>query len=371
MFAFNITIFVTYLLLLNFTTMSVTVREKKRNKGGVILYLDVYHNGARKYQSLNINISPADSKKSVKEKRRLAEIKKSEKEIELASEGSSYRPEHLKKVDFYNYLESYLDSYTKKDVRMIQRAIQLFMDFNNKNKLYVNELTPRLIEGFRDFLIDPINGLSGETPKNYFSRFKKVLRAAVRDNVLSLSPAENIQFKKSQIKMNPRKEILTSEEVKHLFNTHCDSEVVKTAFLFSCFTGLGLSEIKRLTWCHLKYNRIKIRRSKTGVLIDNKLSQKALEMIGKPGRQNDLVFDINFSDTWITKVLKNWMKKATIEKHVTFYCARHTFATNLLLNGANLKTVSDLMGQTSVKHTEKYLNYINPAKEDAIEQLFN
>ncbi len=351
--------------------MSVTVRTKKRKSGGKTLYLDIYEEGIRKYESLGIIIYPSDSNSIIKEKKKLADIKRSEKEIDLASKGTNYRPKHLKKIDFYNYLEKYLEQYSKKDKRMIQRAIQLFMDFNNKEKLYVTEITPKLIEGYRDFLTDPIHGFSGETPKNYFSRFKKVLRAAVSDNILLTSPAENILFKKSQLKMNPRKEILTTAEIKLLFETPCDSEIVKRTFLFSCMTGLGISEIRRLKWSNLKNNRLKITRSKTGVLIDSKLSNKAIEILGPPGKSDSYVFDIQYSDTWINQVLKDWVIQAKIQKHITFYCARHSFATNLLINGANLKTVSDLMGQTSVKHTEQYLNHINSAKEQAIDQLYN
>jgi len=63
------------------------------------------------------------------------------------------------------------------------------------------------------------------------------------------------------------------------------------------------------------------------------------------------------------------MKQAGIHKNISFYCGRHTFATQLLLNGANLKTVADCLGHTSTTHTVKYLNYVDALKTEAIGAL--
>jgi site-specific recombinase XerD len=63
------------------------------------------------------------------------------------------------------------------------------------------------------------------------------------------------------------------------------------------------------------------------------------------------------------------MKKLKVEKDITFYCGRHTFAVQLLLHGANLKTVSELMGHSDIRSTMKYLNYIDELKNNAIDSL--
>ena len=52
-----------------------------------------------------------------------------------------------------------------------------------------------------------------------------------------------------------------------------------------------------------------------------------------------------------------------------FHCSRHSFAVNLLSNGANIKTVSDLLGHSSIVITEKYLHVIDSLKQDAIRSL--
>jgi integrase len=100
------------------------------------------------------------------------------------------------------------------------------------------------------------------------------------------------------------------------------------------------------------------------------LNQTALAIIGMPGRKNDFIFNVqNISINGLNKTIGYWVQRAEINKHITFYCARHTFACLLLMNGANLKTVADAMGHSSTKSTLKYLNFINKLQDEAIDNL--
>lgn len=64
--------------------------------------------------------------------------------------------------------------------------------------------------------------------------------------------------------------------------------------------------------------------------------------------------------------LKQWISEAGIRKHITFHCFRHTFATMMLTLGADLYTVSKLLGHTSVKMTQVYAKIVNKKKDDAV-----
>jgi len=94
-----------------------------------------------------------------------------------------------------------------------------------------------------------------------------------------------------------------------------------------------------------------------------------LNLIGTPTKKTDLIFNLTsnsgkqISDNGINKCLGNWVK---IDKHITFYRTRHTFATQLLTYGANLKTVADALGHTNTRNTIKYLNYIDSLKDEAL-----
>jgi integrase len=225
------------------------------------------------------------------------------------------------------------------------------------------------MEQYKEYLIkDP--GLSGATPHNYYTRFKKILRSAKRKGLIKEMPTSDIIFSNPSKENSLSKEVLEMEELRILSKTKCGNDEVKKAFLFCCYTGLGLAEIRKLTWSHIKSNRLNISRNKTNVKINNGLNPAALRLIGEPGEGSEHVFGINgISDNKVNKNLENWLKRTEIDKKITFYCARHSFACLLLMNGANLKSVADAMGHTSTKTTLKYLNHVERLKDDAINNI--
>ena len=69
------------------------------------------------------------------------------------------------------------------------------------------------------------------------------------------------------------------------------------------------------------------------------------------------------------KTHKKWCNKAGINKNITWHSGRHSFAVNILNNGANIKTVASLLGHSGLKHTERYTRAVDKLKEDAINSL--
>jgi len=250
---------------------------------------------------------------------------------------------------------------------MVKASLRKFREFYKLPKLLIRKLTPTMVTGFRDFLKnDP--KLSGETPYDYFARFKRVVNQAHVDGLIHNDPTKNISIKRDSNKL--KKNILTEEELKILATTQCGNSEVKRAFLFACFSGLGDAEIRNLTWEKIMNDKLIIYREKTGEQVIVNLSQTALKLLGKRGNSKEYIFHLP-STTAIAKNLKNWMKKTKIDKHISFYCGRHSFACMLLMKGANLKTVADLLGHTTTQHTLKYLNYVDPLKDEAINKLPN
>ena len=67
--------------------------------------------------------------------------------------------------------------------------------------------------------------------------------------------------------------------------------------------------------------------------------------------------------------ISKWVEDAGINKHVTFHCARHTFATLMLTQGADLYTTSKLLGHTDVKTTQIYAKIVDAKKAEAVNLL--
>ena len=115
-----------------------------------------------------------------------------------------------------------------------------------------------------------------------------------------------------------------------------------------------------------------IDQAKTGETVTIDLNKTALKLIGDQRSPDDNVFYLP-SSTACNKTLKALVRRAGITKHITWHCARHSFAVNLLtLKGDNkpdIKTVSATLGHTSLKHTEKYTRVVDEIKKQAINAL--
>jgi len=346
--------------------MSVKLRTKILSSGKKSFYLDIYIDGQRHYEFLKIYIEKGD--KDLKEKKMLAERIRAKRELEVQSEEYGFVPKHRKNIDFLVFYQNFIDSYNKKDKRLVRYSMEKLKLMIQKEKLPIRNVTPKLCEEYASFLTNPENGLKGETPYNYWTKFRRVIKEAIKEGIIRKNPTEGIIVRRitGQLKKN----VLTSDELQQLANTPCKNAEIKRAFLFACYTGLGVAELKQLTWSRIANNKIKIYREKNGAQIINDLHPVAIELLGESGWAEDKVFSLP-SDVSIGRTLKIWVKRAGIEKNISFYCGRHTFATQLLLNGANLKTVADCLGHSSTKHTIKYLNYIDELKSEAISSLPN
>ena len=352
--------------------MSVKLRTRKASKGRIRYYLDITLSKTNRSQETLFYVNPGDDKI---EKKKLAEEIKRQRELEIISKGTEFIPKHKKNLKAFDYFDDYLKEYSKKDFRTMEAVIIKFKDFmKNDHKLLLKDITEKNIKDFIDYLNTKAN-LKGETPKSYYRRFKKCLNNADDENLIDDKIFKKVKFKgNKEDGKTLKKEILTEDEIKILFDTECGNTEVKRAFLFACYSGLGLAEIKALTWYNIKNDRLIDDRKKTSTQINIKLSSKAINLLGERKENDDLIFDFSkngkvISDTAINKNLNNWVKRANINKKITFYCGRHTFAIRLLTNGANLKVVADALAHTSTNHTIKYLNYVDSLKDDATTNL--
>ena len=177
-----------------------------------------------------------------------------------------------------------------------------------------------------------------------------------------------------------RKDVLSEDEIATLIATHYQGENtnIRRAFIFCLYCGLRYCDIKDLTYRNVDYaNKVlRFEQSKTkghsassGVVVP--LNNGLLRLIGEPTStqsRESLIFPLPSYEMCL-KALRHWTKRAGIEKHITWHCARHSFAVNVLNNGANIKTVASLLGHSGLRHTEKYTRAIDSLKQEAINSL--
>jgi len=67
--------------------------------------------------------------------------------------------------------------------------------------------------------------------------------------------------------------------------------------------------------------------------------------------------------------VKAWVKRAGINKKVTWHNARHSFGTNLIFTNTDVLTASKLLGHTSLRHTQRYVDTAEEMKRKSIDRL--
>ena len=68
-------------------------------------------------------------------------------------------------------------------------------------------------------------------------------------------------------------------------------------------------------------------------------------------------------------MIKNWVKRAGIDKHCTFYVARHSFAVMSLRSSNNEKITANLLGHSTTAHTKKYLTHVEELEDQAMDSM--
>jgi integrase len=187
---------------------------------------------------------------------------------------------------------------------------------------------------------------------------------AFKENRIKENIAESIVHAKE---VNKKREFLTLDEVKMLAATPCEKPVLKAASLFSCMTGLRISDILRLEWDDIRKSadggwcmHIITKKTKTEAILP--LSDEALELCGE--RKDGKVFE-GLTMSYLALYLKDWIKAAGITKPISFHGFRHTFATLQLAAGTDLYTISKMLTHSNISTTQIYADVVNDLKRKA------
>lgn len=333
--------------------------------------------------SLYLMVSPRTpiQRQQNKETLELAKKIRFEREQEFLDNREGYRLKKEKGINFLDYYQSYIVNYTKKDIRMIQIALNRFKDFLAeyhpllKDFIKPDAITHDMMLKFADYLQ---TRSVGEGAKSILQRFKKVVRSAVDQGIMAKDPCKGVVCVVDDQVL--KKDVLSQEEIRKLMETHYqfEKENVRNAFIFCLYTGMRFCDVKDLRYSNIDYANklLRFEQDKTKghsaySWVTIPLNDGLIQLVGRPKEgetKNSLIFNLPSYES-CCKSVRRWVKRAGIDKHISWHCARHSFAVNILNNGANIKTVASLLGHSGLKHTEKYTRAVDKLKEDAINSL--
>ena len=370
---------------------SVKLRMRKLNTGNTTLYLDIYRNGKREYEYLKLYLTPektrADKEKN-RETLKLAEAIKSKRIVEVQNHEYGFKNDYAEETKFFPFFKAMcsrrLGPISKSNWGNWRSCLK-HLDRYEKNKdITFADITSEWVRGFRDYLDKDacawVNEndktkvkelpLAQNTKQSYFNKLRACLNYAFENRIIAYNPIRGIESFKGE---ESTRMYLTLEELQTLVQTECEYESIKTAFLFSCLTGLRRSDIVKLTWGEVhqqgEYTRIIFKQKKTGGQEYLDINQQAAALMGE--RQADFlkVFADIHTPSSTNNVIKRWVLRAGINKDITFHCGRHTFAVLMLDLGTDIYTVSKLLGHREVNTTQIYAKVLDKNKQAAVSKI--
>ena len=333
---------------------AVKIRVKPPKGGKRYLYLDYYHNGRREriYPGVFITMDPQDRKRDELAVRRITLLRDQHEARALNTGELSSLNVSLSLPD---YAGAIIATKNPKTAFSYKNGLAAFL------KLYPNIKITEIDRHKASAFQRSISRLTPCTINHYIQAMGHFCIHAVRDGLLPNNPFDSMRVRvRRQIK-----EFLTLEEIISLMETPSQNEAVKRAFLFSCFTGLRFGDIENLRHEQIIDGYLVFTQSKTGSDERLLLPEPALDLVGTgEGRLFHLP-----PYKRMRKELNEWLKVAGITKHVTFHCARHTFATLQLTLGTDIYTVSKLLGHSDVRVTQIYAKLVDQKKDDAMSRI--
>ena len=374
--------------------INVTLRKRILPSGKITLYLDffppVYNPKThklyrREYLSLFLVPKPKSSIEKALNSENLykAEIIRGNRFNEVNKE-QIYTPFELERIhikevgekSFIHYLKHTAESRTGNNADIWKYAIIHFEMFLKNEDILMQDIDVTIIEDFRAYLLKAKclrkknQFLAQNTALSYFNKIKATLRKAYKKGLLQTDVNAAIEGIKEQ---ESQRNFLTMEEAVRLVNTPCKKEIVKRVSLFSLLTGIRYSDISKLTWEEVQHSKqegyyIRFKQQKTDRPVTLPISEEALEFLGERRMEHGKIF-LNLKKWDFDRMIPIWIKDAAIEKHITFHCFRHTYATLQMAAGTDIFTVSKMLGHKNIKTTQIYTKIIDEKKRETTNKI--
>lgn len=378
--------------------MKVEIKERPLKGGNRGLYLEYYEKGFRKRENLHLYLIPDDAHnaKNINRKTylkamavrsdRILNPPEFDKESER-TDGIDQTTTWLEWCDAYIRYSADCDNCKKmmQHKAKVRSRINDYLEKEGKTDLLLKDVTPEVVSGLYDYMRNDYRNpgqikkddgkladftllLFGETINAMFNK-------ALREGRIGYNPVKGLNRLEKFHAPDKHREFLTPDELIRFLSVETSTEnerQVQTAFGFSCMTGLRLGDIQSLRWSDIKPMgdgwSVSIVQHKTGSPVTVPLNDMALSLLPpRPEDEGELVFHLVKKADGVARYVRRIRDKAGItDKDLTFHCSRHTAATLAISAGAELYTVSKVLGHGSIASTQVYAKVNMEKKIEAV-----
>lgn len=286
--------------------------------------------------------------------------------------------------DFKNFLKferNLSENSTQSYIQDLQKLIRFLSD-NNINKK-ISEINSNVI---REFVYQQTKLIKPSSQSRLISSLKNFFDYLIIEKIIFINPINSIEYPKIATKIP---ETLSTQEIDKLIdylkkskkNSLRNCTILEV--LYSC--GLRVSELTNLNISDIFFDDFLIKilgkgRKERFVpmskivkdMIKDYLNSERFNTITKKGFE-DILF-LNNRGEKLTRVMiftiLNIAKKGTgIKKKVSPHILRHSFATHLIENGADISSIQHMLGHTNITTTERYLHVSKKHLVDTIKRF--
>lgn len=383
--------------------MKITLRQKPLKNSNVSLFLDFYEKGKREYEFLDLYLIPdeaPDAKRLNDATLQKAAAIKAERTINPDGrfgkhKGKADKDKSIRVPKLTEWIQTVYDmkakaGYSKTvlwNTSHIKTLVEEYLAFSKKRDPKLDKIDKKFLVGFLQYLQNEhtnvtyknsVRHLTEGSLKQYQQQLVTILNAAVNDDIIDKNPFTELKTNETFATPESNRVYLTIEELKLFIDAKYKTRTVvakenKMAFLFACFTGLRISDLRSLRWCDIQgingIPHIRTTMIKTKKPIFVPLSMNAMLWLPKrekDAKDSDYVFTKLPQQSSLNDFVQRVAKAAGIEKHITFHTSRHTFATLTLKACNDLYIVSKLLGHANINTTKVYAEVMNSTMNDAI-----
>ena len=362
------------------------------------MYLEYYEKGFRKRENLHLYLIPenAPDAKRINKRTYL-------KAMAVRSDRLLNPPEFEKKPETEDGIDTtttwleWCDEYivysagcgngksTMQHKVLVRKRIKEYLASIGKTDILLKEVTTEVISGLYDYMRNDYRNpdqikvrdgrLSDYSLRHFGETINAIFNKALREGRIGFNPLRGLNKLERFHAPDKHREYLTPEELMRFLAVETATEnehQVQTAFGFSSMTGLRLGDIQRLRWSDIKPMgegwAVSIVQHKTGSPVTVPLNELALSLLPpRPENDDEHVFRLPGESGKVTKYVRSIRDKAGITgKELTFHCSRHTAATLAITAGAELYSVSKILGHRNLVSTQVYAKVNMEKKMEAV-----